>query len=37
MNLQSTIYCIAVEVRTTSYLLSEKKLLMMCPFNKGEL
>jgi hypothetical protein len=37
MNIESTIYCIAAEIRTTTYLLSEKKLLVICPFNKGEI
>jgi len=37
MNVQSTSYCLAIEIRSTVYSLSEKKLMVICPFDKGQL
>jgi len=35
MNLDSTLHCLAIEFRTTVYSMSERELVLLCPYERG--
>jgi hypothetical protein len=35
MNLDSTLHCLTIEFRTTVYSMSERELVLLCPYERG--
>jgi len=35
INLDSTLHCLALEFRTTAYTLSERELILVCPYERA--